>query len=83
MVGTLGTVPAGTGDGSGGIQVVGSLLPPPNQRNLHPFGLLDYDDTLLGHTIMVNALGHDQQRFVNGELTKLWTSSETATPPPG
>lgn len=81
-VGTLGATPTETGDGSGGIQLIGTLVPPPGQRNLHPFGLLDYGVEFLGHTIMTNALGYEQYRFVDGEMTDLWREQETATPDP-
>lgn len=50
--------------GDGEIHVVGSLLPPANRSHLHPFGLLDHSTTLLGHTLVTNALGHRQRRSV-------------------
>ena len=53
--------------GGGTIQVVGSLLPPANQGNLHPFGMLDYATTYFGHLVMTNALRAQQVREVNGE----------------
>ncbi|WP_158055300.1 M14 family zinc carboxypeptidase [Halorussus halophilus] len=49
-----------------GIHVLGSLLPPASQSNLHPFGLLDYTVAFFGHTILTNALGYKQNRYVNG-----------------
>ncbi|WP_137285854.1 M14 family metallopeptidase [Halorussus salinisoli] len=52
----------------GGIHVIGGLLPPGNQSNLHPFGLLEYTPTFLGHTMLTNALGFVQNRYVDGEL---------------
>jgi hypothetical protein len=56
-------------EGAGGIHVIGGLLPPGNQAHLHPFGLRDYAVSFLGHTMVSNALGYRQQRFVDGELT--------------
>lgn len=41
------------------IHLVGSLLPESNQSHLHPFGLLDYSVSTLGHTVLSNALGYD------------------------
>lgn len=54
---TQGDVSVGRLDG---VVVLGSVLPPASQGNLHPFGL--YDDALssMGHRLVVNALGHDQ-----------------------
>lgn len=43
-----------------GIRVIGSLLPPASQENLHPFGLYDYAVSSMGQQLLVNALGHDQ-----------------------
>lgn len=55
------TVDGGVAVGSLGenVHVIGSLLPPSSQRHLHPFGLLDYSVSMLGHTILSNALGYD------------------------
>ena len=53
-----------------GIHVIGSLLPPASQSNLHPFGLLDYTVAFLGHVMLTNALGYQQNRFVDGERVK-------------
>ncbi len=50
-----------------GIHVIGGLLPPAEQSSLHPFGMLEYTATFLGHTMLTNALGYQQVRFVNGE----------------
>lgn len=55
--------------GDGSIQLIGSLLPPANQSNLHPFGLCDYAATYFGHLVMTNALGGQQVREVDGEET--------------
>ncbi|WP_458186922.1 M14 family zinc carboxypeptidase [Haladaptatus sp. NG-WS-4] len=61
-----GSITSGLNDGTG-IHVVGSLLPPASQANLHPFGLLDYSVAFLGHTLLTNALGFTQTRRVDGE----------------
>jgi hypothetical protein len=42
------------------ITVIGSVLPPASQENLHPFGLNDYAATSLGQQLLRNALGHEQ-----------------------
>jgi hypothetical protein len=69
---------AGTdGDGSGGsIHLLGGLLPPASQAHLHPFGLLDYAVSFLGHTILTNALGFRQVRRVDGEVVKTFGPGE-------
>jgi hypothetical protein len=56
----------GNGDDTG-VHVIGGLLPPAKQSSLHPFGMLEYTATFLGHTMLTNALGYQQKRFVNGE----------------
>ena len=48
--------------GGTGVHVIGSLLPPSTQRNLHPFGLLDYGVTFLGYLLLTSALGFQQIR---------------------
>lgn len=53
-------------DGSG-VHVVGGLLPPFHQKHLHPFAAADHSTTFLGHTMLTNALGYDQRRFVDDE----------------
>lgn len=53
--------------GDGTIQIIGSLLPPANQGNLHPFGMLDYAATYFGHLVMTNALFARQVREVDDE----------------
>lgn len=55
--------------GDGTIQVIGSLLPPANQSNLHPFGMCDYATTHFGHLVMTNALYGQQVREVDGSET--------------
>ncbi|PSP89641.1 hypothetical protein BRC90_04775 [Halobacteriales archaeon QS_4_69_34] len=68
----------GTGrDKSGGsIHLLGGLLPPASQAHLHPFGLLDYAVSFLGHTILTNALGFWQVRRVDGEVVKTFGPGE-------
>ncbi|WP_254824504.1 M14 family metallopeptidase [Haloglomus halophilum] len=67
---TGGRAVVGTLDvGDGTIQVVGSLLPPAKQTNLHPFGMVDYAATYFGHLVMTNALFGQQVREVDGEET--------------
>ncbi|WP_331235978.1 M14 family zinc carboxypeptidase [Natronorarus salvus] len=73
-----------SGDGVGGvaagslsagdaeINLIGSALPPANQRELHPFGMADYAVSFMGHTMLCNALGFEQRRFVEGELVGTW-----------
>ncbi|WP_439026279.1 M14 family zinc carboxypeptidase [Haloarchaeobius sp. DT45] len=51
----------------GTVHVIGGLLPPAEQGNLHPFGVREYSASFLGHTIFVNALGHTQTRKVEDE----------------
>ncbi|WP_101295644.1 M14 family zinc carboxypeptidase [Halegenticoccus soli] len=58
----------GGADGDAGIHVIAGLLPPAEQGDLHPFGLLEYTATFLGHTMLTNALGYRQERYVDGEL---------------
>jgi len=53
---------------SGGIQVVGGVLPPATQEALHPFGLHDYAVSFLGQTVVANALGHTQRRLRDGDV---------------
>ncbi|WP_254864490.1 M14 family zinc carboxypeptidase [Halovivax gelatinilyticus] len=45
----------------GSITVIGGLLPPATQSNLHPFGLEDYALTPMGMRILRAALGHEQR----------------------
>jgi hypothetical protein len=61
-----GSITSGTADGTG-IHVIGGLLPPASQSNLHPFGLLNYAIAFLGSVMLTNALGYRQDRFVNGD----------------
>jgi hypothetical protein len=64
----VGTLTAGDSE----INVLGSVLPPANQRELHPFGMADYAVSFMGHTLVCNALGFEQRRYVNGELVGTW-----------
>lgn len=43
------------------ITVIGSLLPPASQSNLHPFGLADYGLSAMGQRVFLNAVGHSQR----------------------
>jgi hypothetical protein len=45
-----------------GVHVISSLLPPASQRNLHPFGLLDYTASFLGYLVLTSALGFQRVR---------------------
>lgn len=54
-------------DDGTGVHVLGGLLPPVTQEHLHPFGVFNYSISYLGHTMLTNALGYDQQRFVDSE----------------
>ena len=58
--------------GDAEINLLGSVLPPANQRELHPFGMADYAVSFMGHTMLCNALGFQQRRFVQGELVGTW-----------
>jgi len=58
--------------GAAEINLLGSVLPPANQRELHPFGMADYAVSFMGHTMICNALGFQQRRFYEGELVGTW-----------
>jgi len=60
------------GAGDAEISLLGSILPPANQRELHPFGMADYAVSFMGHTMICNALGFQQRRFYEGELVGTW-----------
>ncbi|WP_255171214.1 M14 family zinc carboxypeptidase [Natrononativus amylolyticus] len=64
----VGTLTAGDAE----INVIGSVLPPANQSELHPFGMADYATSFMGHTLVCNALGFEQRRYVNGDLVDTW-----------
>ncbi|WP_164974856.1 M14 family zinc carboxypeptidase [Halegenticoccus tardaugens] len=85
---TDGAVSAGSltrseGDGTG-IHVIGGLLPPASQSNLHPFGLLDYAVSFLGQLALTNALGFRQVRRTGTEERTFGSGSfevDPAEPP--
>ncbi|WP_238532884.1 M14 family zinc carboxypeptidase [Halalkalicoccus jeotgali] len=54
-------------DNGTGVHIVGGLLPPAFQEQLHPFGMLNHSVSLLGYLTVTNALGHKQRRVVDGE----------------
>ncbi|MFD1514367.1 M14 family zinc carboxypeptidase [Halomarina rubra] len=58
--------------GDAEINLLGSILPPANQQELHPFGMADYAVSFMGHTMLCNALGFQQRRFYEGELVGTW-----------
>ena len=72
-----------------GVHVVSSLLPPPTQRNLHPFGLQSYTVTFLGYVMFTSALGFEQVRDTGREVRRYgrgdaWDTSEVERlPAPG
>jgi hypothetical protein len=82
---TDGLVSAGTlgaeSEEGGSVQVVGSLLRPATQANLHPFGLHDYSVSFLGQTVLSNALGYRQERFVDGEVVETFERGDGEVPP--
>jgi hypothetical protein len=42
--------------GAGRIRVIGALLPPPTERNPHPYGLAAYGVTYTGYEVIANAM---------------------------
>jgi len=53
------------------IDCIGSVLPPAQQEDvLHPFGMADHAVSMMGHTVLCNALDFEQRRFVAGEMTR-------------
>jgi PGF-CTERM protein len=50
-----------------GIHLLGSLLPPAAQHNLHPFGLRGQSLTRLGYLLLCNALGYRLSFSRNGD----------------
>ena len=66
---TLGTIPH-EDDLRTGIHVIGGLLPPANQSEAHPFGLLDYSTSYFGHALLTNALGYEANRYVDGDRVR-------------
>ncbi len=79
---TDGAVSAGSitrgADDPTGIHVVGGLLPPASQANLHPFGLLDYTTSFLGYLVLTNALGFTQTRSTASTQTTFGWSDWSA-----
>ncbi|UPV74874.1 peptidase M14 [Halorussus limi] len=70
---TSGRVAAGSitsSDGSAGVHVVGTLLPPAKQTHLHPFGMVDHTLSFFGTLVLTNALGYRQRRLVDGETVR-------------
>ncbi|QLD84177.1 peptidase M14 [Natronomonas halophila] len=72
-----GTISGGVGAGrlqagDAEINVVGSVLPPAQQTELHPFGMGDYAVSFMGHTLLCNALGFEQRRYFEGELIRTY-----------
>jgi PKD repeat protein len=64
-------VGAGTIDvGDAEITILGSILPPANQQQLHPFGIADYAVSFMGHTLLCNALSFVQRRLRDGEVVR-------------
>jgi hypothetical protein len=64
-------VGAGTIDvGDATVTALGSMLPPANQQQLHPFGMADYAVSFLGHTLLCNALDFVQRRLRDGEVVR-------------
>lgn len=88
-----GTVAVETEDGSArlatvptiedrvGIHLLGTLLPPATQENLHPFGLADHGLTLLGYQVLCNALGYEITAARNGEQVRTFGSTVDVTLP--
>lgn len=61
-----------------GIHLIASLLPPANQRHLHPFGMADYTVSFFGSLVLTNALGYHQRRYRNGRLIRVFGSDSEA-----
>ena len=79
---TSGLVSAGSrtraADDATGIHFVGSLLPPAHQREIHPFGMMSYGMTFFGHIVLMNTMGFEQVRTVDGEVVKRFGWDEFA-----
>jgi hypothetical protein len=53
------------------IDCIGSILPPAQQEDvLHPFGMADHAVSMMGYSVLCNALKFEQRRFVAGELVR-------------
>ena len=46
--------------GAGRIRIVGALLPPPTEKNYHPFGLASYALTYTGYQVFENAVNYQR-----------------------
>jgi PGF-CTERM protein len=57
-----------------GVHLLGSLLPPASQNNLHPFGLLEHSLTRLGYLLLCNALGYRLSFSRNGNPVRTFGS---------
>lgn len=56
----------GDGRDDGAVHVIAGMLPPVRQTELHPFGMEDYAASYFTQTVLTNALGYRQHRFVDG-----------------
>ncbi|MFC7213081.1 M14 family metallopeptidase [Saliphagus sp. GCM10025334] len=63
-----------------GIHAIGGVFPPASQQELHPFGLKNYVLSYFGFTVLINALGMEQRRFVNGEVVRTIGDREQGPP---
>ncbi len=52
---------------SGDIHFISGMLPPANQTELHPFGMESYTASFFAQSMLTNALGYDQHRYVDGD----------------
>jgi len=71
--------------GDAEIAILGSILPPAKQTELHPFGMEDYALSFMGHTLLCNALGFVQERYRDGDLVRTYGSvdeDDGEGPPP-
>lgn len=51
--------------GDAEVNFIGSILPPANQEQLHPFGMANYSPSFLGYLLITNALGAKQNRVAD------------------
>jgi PKD repeat protein len=65
--------------GDAEVTILGSILPPASQQQLHPFGMADYAVSFMGHTLLCNALGFVQRRLRDGELVRSYGVERPAT----
>jgi len=65
--------------GDATVTILGSILPPASQQQLHPFGMADYAVSFMGHTLLCNALGFIQRRLRDGELVRTYGVEPPAT----